>query len=670
MTFDDLKPLVDWLQANPGLAGFATFVISIAESLAIIGLLIPGTLVMGAIGTLIGAGILPGIEITLWAIAGAIVGDGMSYWLGYHYHGHIREMWPFRSYPALLRRGENFFLKYGGMSVFMGRFIGPIRPIIPVVAGMMSMPPARFTIANVGSAVAWAPAYMMPGILLGALSLHLAPQTGTRFLVGAVIALLVLWFFIWLLKIFFRFLLNVLNNQIIVLWQKLHPQRRVSLHDPSQLALAFTFIVSFLILLGLTVWAYQYGAMTDLNTIVLKAMISIRFPAGDNVMATIVLLSNLFVLSMLFVIMAGWLLMQRDKRTAYYWIALGVITTLLVALLQWLVLYTHAQPVTTAISKWAFPCHSAALYTALFGYLAFLLSQKWSNYRTWIYSIFVLLISFILLADLYLAVHSFNAIVAGVVVGICCTVGIIFLYRRRHTTPPSALGLVIVTILALVIAWSSVIYRYDLEDVLGRYAPLSVPPTVLNTESWWSLKQQPEHLYREDGRGQPVELLKIQWMGNLNMIERELRANGWEVVNRPDLATLINRMAAKNRFEQLPLFPKLYLNRKAHLVMIRRVGQPERLLVLRLWDSNIRFDTPPLPLWIGSINYNIPVQPFWKTKKIQPMLPLEAPMDLLTKALTNFTWKAVPTSVAHCMERLKNSSECEGSMLLIKFGGL
>ena len=165
MTFDDLKPLTDWLQANPGLAGLATFVISLAESLAIIGTLIPGTLVMGAIGALIGAGILPGIEITLWAIAGAVVGDGMSYWLGYHYHGHIREIWPFRSYPSLLKKGENFFLKYGGMSVFMGRFIGPIRPIIPVVAGMMNMSPSRFTLANITSAIAWAPAYMMPGII-------------------------------------------------------------------------------------------------------------------------------------------------------------------------------------------------------------------------------------------------------------------------------------------------------------------------------------------------------------------------------------------------------------------------------------------------------------------------------------------------------------------------
>jgi membrane protein DedA with SNARE-associated domain len=42
------------------------------------------------------------------------------------------------------------------MSVFLGRFFGPVRAVIPLAAGMMEMPSRAFWIANVGSAVPWA----------------------------------------------------------------------------------------------------------------------------------------------------------------------------------------------------------------------------------------------------------------------------------------------------------------------------------------------------------------------------------------------------------------------------------------------------------------------------------------------------------------------------------
>ena len=38
---------------------------------------------------------------------------------------------------------------------------------MPLVAGLMRMPPHRFYVANVLSALVWAPAYLAPGMLLG-----------------------------------------------------------------------------------------------------------------------------------------------------------------------------------------------------------------------------------------------------------------------------------------------------------------------------------------------------------------------------------------------------------------------------------------------------------------------------------------------------------------------
>jgi undecaprenyl-diphosphatase len=145
------------------------FGVALAESLAIVGVLVPGVIILLGAGALIGAGVLDFWDITAWAVAGAIVGDGLSYWLGHHFE-YLTARWRwFRLHPDHLERGIRFFQDYGDISIALGRFFGPIRAIVPLVAGLMRMPPKRFFIANVLSALVWAPAYLAPGILLGEL---------------------------------------------------------------------------------------------------------------------------------------------------------------------------------------------------------------------------------------------------------------------------------------------------------------------------------------------------------------------------------------------------------------------------------------------------------------------------------------------------------------------
>ncbi|MCB1803205.1 MAG: DedA family protein [Gammaproteobacteria bacterium] len=143
---------------------------SLAESLAIVGVLIPGVVILFGAGVLIGTGVLDFWSMCLWAIAGAVIGDGLSYWLGHHFD-YLTERWRwFRLHPDHLAKGVRFFERYGDLSVALGRFFGPIRAIVPLVAGLMRMPPKRFYIANVLSALVWAPAYLLPGMLFGEIS--------------------------------------------------------------------------------------------------------------------------------------------------------------------------------------------------------------------------------------------------------------------------------------------------------------------------------------------------------------------------------------------------------------------------------------------------------------------------------------------------------------------
>ena len=151
-----------WLTAHPQTVWLAVFAIAMGESLAFVGLLLPGTLLMAATAAAAGNGTLPLYPVWLAAATGAICGDWLSFWLGQHYSEQIKQCRFFRQRQQLWQRGESFFNSYGSLSVFLARFIGPLRPIVPMIAGTMEIPPLYFITANITSAVIWSSAYLLP----------------------------------------------------------------------------------------------------------------------------------------------------------------------------------------------------------------------------------------------------------------------------------------------------------------------------------------------------------------------------------------------------------------------------------------------------------------------------------------------------------------------------
>ncbi len=96
---------------------------------------------------------------------GAVVGDWLAYELAFWFKERITRLPPFRDHPALLRRGLDFFRRWGLPAVFIGRFFGPLRAAVPIIAGLYAMPRAQFQIANVASAAIWAAGILSPGFL-------------------------------------------------------------------------------------------------------------------------------------------------------------------------------------------------------------------------------------------------------------------------------------------------------------------------------------------------------------------------------------------------------------------------------------------------------------------------------------------------------------------------
>jgi membrane protein DedA with SNARE-associated domain len=96
---------------------------------------------------------------------GAIGGDWLAYWLALFFKDRVLQTWPLANHPDLVARSVAFFNKWGMLAVFVGRFFGPFRAVVPLIAGVNAMPWLNFQIANVASAALWAAGILLPGFI-------------------------------------------------------------------------------------------------------------------------------------------------------------------------------------------------------------------------------------------------------------------------------------------------------------------------------------------------------------------------------------------------------------------------------------------------------------------------------------------------------------------------
>jgi membrane protein DedA with SNARE-associated domain len=150
------QQLVDFTRENAAWAPAVMFALAFAESLAFISLLIPAWGALVAIGALIGTSGVSFWPVWIGAALGAALGDWLSYWIGQKLEYSVQHIWPLSRHPNLIPRAEAFVKKWGVLGIFIGRFFGPLRAAVPLVAGIFEMPYWRFQAANFASAFVWA----------------------------------------------------------------------------------------------------------------------------------------------------------------------------------------------------------------------------------------------------------------------------------------------------------------------------------------------------------------------------------------------------------------------------------------------------------------------------------------------------------------------------------
>ena len=190
--------IVDFASAHSHYAYGMIFLLAFSEAIPVIGTFVPGSTLVFAISALATkAGANPWLLLVA-ATSGAIAGDGISFFLGQVFSREILTSWPLAKYPHFIDQSEKFIAKYGAFAVFLARFTAVVRAFVPLVAGILLMPPRRFYAANILSAIAWAPAHVFPGVVLVMASQMMGAMTTERiiFAVAVLVVAAVIVFFV------------------------------------------------------------------------------------------------------------------------------------------------------------------------------------------------------------------------------------------------------------------------------------------------------------------------------------------------------------------------------------------------------------------------------------------------------------------------------------------
>jgi membrane protein DedA with SNARE-associated domain len=159
--------LIELISAYPALALATAFLVAAGEAILFFGLFVPSTIVLVAIGGVIGLGKLAFWPIFAATVLGAVLGDQLSYWIGHIYKERAATFSSSERYRRLFAAGRRYFERHGGKSVAIGRFIPGIKSVVPAIAGVTGMPLVQFTALNIISACAWAAAHLLPGLSAG-----------------------------------------------------------------------------------------------------------------------------------------------------------------------------------------------------------------------------------------------------------------------------------------------------------------------------------------------------------------------------------------------------------------------------------------------------------------------------------------------------------------------
>lgn len=434
-----IQSISAWLSSHPEWLGIVLFAGAFFECLAIAGLLIPGTVLLFALGVLAGNGVLSLSETLILAFAGGLLGDIVSYGLGRRFHGSIRQFSLLRRHPQWLDHAERHIERYGIISLLIGRFIGPLRPMLPLLAGMLSMPFIRFVLVSIVASAGWSIAYMLPGWSAGAaMRLPLPPGFWTE---AAIVV-------------------GTLGIALAVCIQ----QTMTGKHYATILTCGVCGVLFIALMLGL-----QHFKSLDQG--IISVVQEAREPKWDNVIAFITGLGDFKAQLLAGIVACLVLLLAKDWRAFGFAVFTGLGTAVANGLIKHTLERTRPEVLVDPLHTFSFPSgHSSASFA--FCLTLGVIAGRGQAARLRLTWLLVACLPAILIAAsrIYLGVHWPTDIIAGALLaGFFCSLS---LFLTERVAPMQALparhwAILLPVSLAALVAFALWVFPHNLE--LYRY---------------------------------------------------------------------------------------------------------------------------------------------------------------------------------------------------------
>lgn len=429
------------LEGLGSLAGTSAYlvvaVMAALEASAFVGLFVPGELAMLIGGYIAFQGRAELGLMMLFAALGAVVGDSLGYELGRHLGSSLRRSRLGRRVgEERWARAEHYLGTKGGRAVFLGRFIGVLRALVPALAGASRMPYRRFLFWNALGGIVWAPGVVVLGYLAGGSYRrveHYAGRAGLVLLLLAAMVAGVAGLGHWVanhpaeVRAFGRRLLALrwvayvhrrYRAQLVFVGRRLKPGQALGLALTLQL-----------VALGLAGWAFGSvvrdviagNGATRIDAPITRALVDHRTAWLTSAMRGFTDLGGLAVLGV--VVLVVGLLARRACRS---WLPLLILVLALagVVVLTDVVkpLVGRLRPATGPLVSgggFAFPSGHATQSVAVYGALAYLLAgwvHTWRS-KVGLWTIALALVLLVGFSRVYLGVHWTTDVLGGYALG-------------------------------------------------------------------------------------------------------------------------------------------------------------------------------------------------------------------------------------------------------------
>ena len=580
---------------NPWLLSALAFVSAASEAIVVVGAVVPGTAILLAVSALAGVGghmSLVG-AILAAAMMGAIVGDGLSYWLGRHFGKGLFGMWPFSRHPEWLAGGEAYFARHGGKSVFVGRFVPGVKTVIPAIAGVSRMPLGRFLLANVTSAILWGLVMVLGGLGIGR-GLDRSGLADRRIVLLLAVLLAGLALAYWLLR--FMLLLGMpalaKARRRSMAWLAARPERPAALawrllaNDGGAMvalawsALSASALLGFLAILGQVIFDKGFS---QADAIISNFVQSLRFEAFDRVMIAVTMAGDGIVLATLAAALLLWLLARRQWFvSAATALAFGS-TMLFVPAVKAVLGRQRPNALYEGADAFSFPSGHATHAIVIFGVIAILLAHRRPlRSRFAIYFTAIGLALLIAFSRIYLGAHWPSDVGGGFLFGSAVITAFAFVLRDRSLEiRPGIMGLAL--LLVFGVAYGIHVERaYALWVQNYTYAPRATEMTSAEWRDggWAALPRTRITLGQA-----PSQPFVAQYAGALEPLIGALAKDGWTSPQATGTQRLLSMLLPYGGMAEVPPATLLHDGRLPVATLTRPSAADGRRLVLRVWPS-------------------------------------------------------------------------------------